>query len=135
MDVSLLVTFIETTIPTGVTFNQWGVAQKGLRHTFRSRKLIVTFDVCALNGLWAGEFGISTNLWGCGGPVTREDFKFTSFEECVSHLWKLVEDYIEKNKSNVSTDFLRFKAAMNRWLAKSSEEKFNVFEETDFYGS
>lgn len=36
MDVSLLVTFVETTIPIGVTFNQWGVAQRGLRYEFKS---------------------------------------------------------------------------------------------------
>lgn len=135
MDVSLLVTLIETTIPIGVTFNQWGVAQRGFRYIFKFQKLTVTFDVCALNGLWAGEFGISTNLWGCGGPITREEFKFSSFEECVSSLWLLAKDYIERNKSNVSMEFLHFKVAMNKWLVSSSEEKFNVFKEVDFYGS
>lgn len=135
MDVSLLVTLIETTIPIGVTFNQWGVASKGFRYEFKFQKLSVTFNVCALNGLWAGEFGITTNLWGCSGPLTREDFKFNSFEECVSYLWLLAKNYIERNKSNVSTEFLRFKVAMNKWLVLSSEEKFNVFKEVDFYVS
>lgn len=64
MDVSILVTLIETTIPFGVTFNQWGVAQRGYRHEFKFHRLSVTFDVCALNGLWGGEVDIITNTWG-----------------------------------------------------------------------
>lgn len=136
MDISLLVTLIETTIPFGVTFNQFGVAQKGFRHTFKFQKLSVEFDVCALNGLWGGSVQISTNLWGCGGPISKTDsFRFSSFEECVEHLWLWAMDYIGRNKSNVSMEFLHFKVAMNKWLVSSSEEKFNVFKEVDFYGS
>lgn len=136
MDVSLLVTLIETTIPFGVTFNQWGVAQRGFRYIFKFQKLSVTFDVCALNGLWGGVVGISTNLWGCDGPITKgESFKFSSFEECVEYLWRWSKDCIERNKSNVSMEFLHFKVAMNKWLVASSEEKFNIFKEVEFYGS
>ena len=136
MDISLLVTFIETTIPFGVTFNQWGVAQRGLRYEFKFRKLSVTFDVCALNGLWGGVARISTNLWGCSGPISKDgSFKFSSFEECVKYLWYWAKDYIERNKSNVSMEFLHFKVDMNKWLASSEEDKFNVFKEADFYGS
>lgn len=32
-------------------------------------------------------------------------------------------------------EFLHFKVAMNKWLVSSSEKKFNVFKEVDFYGS
>lgn len=136
MDVSLLVTLAETTIPIGVTFNQWGVAQKGFRHEFKFQKLSVTFEVCALNGLWGGSTNISTNLWGCASPITKnESFKFSSFEDCATYLWFWAKDYIERNKSNVSMEFLHFKVAMNKWLVLSSEEKFNVFKEVDFYGS
>lgn len=135
MDVSLLTTLIETTIPFGVTFNQWGVAQRGLRYTFNFLKLSVTFDVCAYNGLWGGSLNITTNLWGCGGPITKESFRFSSFEECVSALWMSAFNYISRNKSNVSMEFLHFKVAMNKWLTRSFKEKFNWFKEVDFYGS
>lgn len=135
MDISLLVTLIETTIPFGVTFNQWGVAQRGLRYIFNFRKLSVTFDVCALNGLWGGECDIITHTWGSCGPVTREDFKFRSFEECVTYLWESAHERISRNKENITMEFLHFKVAMNKWLVASSEEKFNVFKEVDFYGT
>lgn len=135
MDVSLLVTLIETTIPIGVTFNQWGVAQKGFRYEFKFQKLSVTFEVCALNGLWGGSVNIRTNTWGCASPITKnESFEFSSFEECVKYLWFWAKDDIERNKSNVSMEFLHFKVAMNKWLVASSEEKFSVFKEVDFYG-
>lgn len=135
MDVSLLVTLIETTIPFGVTFNQWGVSQKGFRYTFKFRKLVVTFDVCAINGLWGGEVDILTNTWGSCGPIARGDFKFCSFEECISYLWKRADEMISRNKEGITMEYLHFKVAMNKWLVSSSEEKFNVFKEVDFYGS
>lgn len=136
MDISLLTILIETTTPFGVTFNQFGVAQKGFRYTFKFQKLFVKFDVCALNGLWGGSVQILTNLWGCGGPISKiNSFRFSSFEECVEHLWLWAMDHIGKNKSNVPMEFLRFKKAMNKWLVSSSEEKFKVFKEVDFYGS
>lgn len=135
MDVSLLVTLIEATIPFGVTFNQWGVAQRGFRYEFKFHRLSVTFDVCALNGLWGGEVGIITNTWGSCGPITREDFKFCSFEECVTYLWESAYERISRNKEGITMEFLHFKVAMNKWLVSSSEEKLNVFKEVDFYGS
>lgn len=135
MDISLLTTLIETTIPFGVTFNQWGVAQKGFRHKFKFHRLSVTFEVCALNGLWGGEVNIMTNTWGSCGPIKKEDFKFCSFEECVTYLWGSAYERIFRNKEGITMEFLRFKAAMNKWLVSSLEEKLNVFEEVDFYDS
>lgn len=135
MDTGLLVTLIETTIPSGVTFNACGVAQGSLRYTFTFQKLRVTFDVCALNGMWGGRRDIMTNLWGTSGPITRRDFTFTSFEECVNHLWWTTADYIERNKSNVSMEFLHFKVAMKKWFTLSSEEKLKWFKVTNIYGA
>ena len=71
MDISLLVTLIEITIPFGVTFNRWGVALHGLRYVFKFQKLSVTFKVCALNGLWGGVVSISTNTWGKLQPINK----------------------------------------------------------------
>lgn len=133
MDASILSTFIEMTTPSGVTFNEHGVAQRGFRYTFKFRKLLVTLEVCALNGLWGGNFHIQTNLWGCGGPIMRIDFKFASFEECASYLWNSSKERIEKDKSNVSMEFLHFKVAMKKWFTLSPEEKFKQFKEVDFY--
>lgn len=136
MDAALLSVFIETTIPFGVTFNQYGVAQKGLRYTFKFQKLSVTFDVCALNGFWGGAEHIHTNLWGCSGPISRNcDFKFSTFEECARHLWWKSFLKIANNKSNVQKEFLRFKSDMDNWFSLSAEEKFNSFKEVNFYGS
>lgn len=136
MNAALLVTLIETTVPFGVTFNQWGVAQRGFRYEFSFRKLSVKLDVCAVNGLWGGSVRISTNTWGCAGPISKSySFRFSSFEECVEHLWSESLSCIERNKSNVSIEFLHFKAAMYKWLTCSSEEKLNTFKEVDFYVS
>lgn len=133
MDVAVLSTLIETSIPLGVTFNSCGVAQRGLRYEFKFQKLSVTFEVCALNGVWGGSLCIFTNLWGCACPITRRDFIFPSFEECVTYLWGLAHDRIERNKANVSMEFLHFKVERNKWLTRSAEEKFNWFKEVNFY--
>ena len=137
MDAALLSSiFIEATIPFGVTFNQFGVAQKGLRQTFKFQKLSVMFDICALNGLWGGVTHIHTNLWGCSGPISRNhSFRFSSFEECVKHLWWESFIQIGNNKENIQKEFIRFKSEMDIWLTLSPEEKFNLFKEVDFYGS
>lgn len=135
-DISLLVPFIETTTPIGVTFNQWGVAQRGFRYTFEFRRLSVTFEVCALNGLWGGSIQIFTNTWGRSGPLTRRDFKFRSFEECTTHLWKNTYEIISSHsQEGNATEFQHYKKTMSKWLALSAEEKFNTFKEVDFYGS
>lgn len=133
MNVSLLVTLIETTIPFGVTFNQCGVAQRGFRHKFKFQRLSITFDVCALNGRWGGKANITTNTWGSYSPITRESFKFRSFEECVTYLWESAYERISHNKEGITMEFLHFKVAMNKWLVSSLDEKFNVFKEVAFY--
>lgn len=133
MDVAVLSTLIGTSIPHGVTFNSCGVAQRGLRYEFKFQKLRVTFEVCSLNGIWGGSLHISTNLWGYACPITRRDFTFSSFEECVTYLWGLAHDRIESNKSNISMEFLHFKVERNKWLTRSAEEKFNWFKEVNFY--
>lgn len=135
MDAALLSIFIETTIPFGVTFNQYGVAKKGLRYTFKFQKLSVMFDICALNGFWGGAGHINAPLWGCGGPISRSSFRFSSFEECVKHLWWESFIRIGNNKENIQKEFIRFKSEMDIWFVLSSEEKFNLFKEVDFYGS
>lgn len=135
MEVSLLTTLIETTIPIGVTFNQFGVAQRGFKYVFKFQKLSVTFRVCALNGLWGGAFSIMTNTWGSCSPIVREDFIFSSFEKCVIYLWKSAYESIYRNRKGITPEFLRFKLAMDKWLVSSLEEKFNAFNEEDFYGT
>lgn len=123
----MLSTLIETTIPYGVTFNTCGVAQKTLRYTFEFRKLRVEFKVIALNGVWGGNLTIMAHQWGYAGPVTRRDCDFASFEDCVSYLWRWACDCIERNKENVSMEFLHFKVDMKKWFSRSSEEKFEWF--------
>ena len=130
MDITLL-PLIETTTPHGVFFNEHGVAKRGLRYTFKFQKLTVEFKTCAINGIWAGEYCINTNLWGVSSPIVRRDFKFTSFDECVTHLWMRAVDYIHTNKSNVSMEYLHFKVAMKKWLSLSVEDKFSWFKESE----
>lgn len=132
MDASLLITFIGAAIPFGITFNKWGVAQKGLRYTFTFRKLLVIFDVCAFNGLWGGSTIIRTNLWGCGGALSKSSIKFSSFEECVEHLWKDALKFISQNGESIPLELQHFKEAMNVWFNSSFEGKFKVFREITF---
>ena len=134
MNVAVLSTLIETSIPHGVTFNSCGVAQRGLRWVFEFKKLKVSLEACAINGVWGGSLHIDTNLWGCAYPLTRSDIKFATFEECVNYLWDVAVCRIEKEKSNVSSEYLRFKEVKNKWLTCSAEEKVNWFKEVDFYG-
>lgn len=134
MNVAVLSTLIETSIPHGVTFNSCGVAQRGLIYSFKFQKLEVIFRVCTLNGMWGGGIDIRANLCGVGVPVSRLSFKFASFEECTTYLWCRSADFIERNKSGVSMEFLHFKVAMKKWFTLSSEEKFKLFKEGDFYG-
>lgn len=135
MDLTVLSTLMsETTIPHGVTFNACGVAQKGLRYTFEFRKLRVEFRVIAINGAWGGNVMVMTPLWGFAGPVTRRDCSFASFEDCVAYLWQWTHDYIERNKENVSMEFLHFKVAERQWTSRSSEEKFAWFNSEHYYG-
>ena len=133
MDVSLLSTLIESSIPANVTFNEYGVAQRGLRYTFSYKRLNVTLDVCAINGLWGGSINIMTNLWGMGGPITRSDFKHSSFETCVTNLWLDALNYINRNKENVVKEAIRFEKELQKWLGSSEEEKYRLFKDTYFY--
>lgn len=138
----VLVTFMETTVPFGVTFNRFGVAQKGLRYSFSFQKLTVTFNACSVNGLWIGGLTINANTWGCSFPVAKQSQGFPSFEECVENLWRRSESFIDANckkaisgsDGDMPEQFARFKVAMDTWLSLPEEEKFNMFEESDFYG-
>ena len=133
MDAILHSLLIGTTIPSGLRFNDFGVAMNGLRHEFRVLKLKVEFDVCSLNGLWGGELDITTNLWGCASPIMQESFIYPTFEECADNLWKDAYEKIARNKANISSEFLHFKVAVKEWFTRSPEEKFNSFKEVEFY--
>lgn len=133
MNIAILSTLIETTTPFGVVFNSWGIAQRGLVYTFSFRKLSVTFKICAINGVWAGNLDVQTNLWGRSRPISRRDFTFASFEECTDYLWNDAYEFIDKNKENVSMEFLRFKEEMKKWLALDVNQKVALFREKDFY--
>lgn len=129
MEASLLITFIGVTIPFGLTFNKWGVAQKGLRYTFKFQKLFVIFDVCAFNGLWGGSMTVRATLWGCGGVLSKSSLKFSSFEECVEYLWKDALKFITQNGEDIPLEIQHFKRAMGVWIDSSFEDKFKAFEE------
>ena len=132
MDISIATCFIETTIPLGVTFNEWGVALKGLEHRFEVKNLSVTFRVCALNGLWGGEVTLMGKTWGLAQPILKWDsFKFLTFEECTTYLWRLAENNIIRNSGD--TEVHKFKGAMDKWFMASSEDKLKCFKEVDFY--
>lgn len=136
MDTSLHSLLIETTIPAGVRFNENGVAMNGLRYEFNFRSLKIKFDVCALNGIWGGDVDIMAKTWGCGGSIGRnQDFKFRSFEECADSLWKYTYYRLERNKDNMSMEFLHFKVAYKKWLTLTTEQKYELFKETEFYGT
>lgn len=134
MDTSLIPILIETRTPTGLTFNQWGVAQRGFEYTFRFQLLIVTFHACAINGVWAGSFDLQSNTFGCCSPIMRRGFTWTSFEECVDNLWRDVFGRLQNSEDANKPSFLHFKVAFKKWFTLSSEEKFNLFEEVNFYG-
>lgn len=127
---------IETTVPVGVRFNEHGVAMNGLRYEFNFHRLKIEFDVCALNGIWGGSVDIMTKTWGCGGPIARNhDFKFRSFEECADSLWRYAYYRVERNKDDMSVEFLHFKVAYKKWFTLTDEQKYELFKETEFYGT
>ena len=132
MDAILHFLLIETTIPVGVRFNENNVAMNGLRHEFNFHRLHVKFDLCFVNGLWGGEYDVMTNTWGCGGPITREDFKLHSFEECADYLWGSVFERVSRNKEGITKEFLHFKVTYKRWLTLTVEQKYNLFKEAEF---
>ena len=133
MDAILHFLLIETTIPVGVRFNENNVAMNGLRHEFNFHRLHVKFDLCFVNGLWGGEYDVMTNTWGCGGPITREDFKLHSFEECADYLWGSVFERVSRNKEGITKEFLHFKVTYKRLLTLTVEQKYNLFKEAEFY--
>lgn len=135
LDISLFSLLFENTFPLGVTFNECGVAQKGLEClVFKSKGLRVTFKVCAVNGLWGGGVSVWGSSWGCGEPIGKNCFKFKSFKECVDSLWTRTSGFIERSHPN-SKEFLSFKRSMDAWMTFSFEKTFNSFKEVTFYGS
>ena len=135
MNLALFSLLIETTIPAQLRFNEHGVAMNGLRHEFNFHRLRVKFDVCSINGLWGGEYRITTNTWGRSGPIVRRDFKFCSFEECTDYLWGTACKEISLNKEGITMEFLHFKVAYKKWLTLTVEQKYNLFKEVEFYGT
>ena len=129
-----LLSLIETTIPIGVTFNTCGVARKGLRYCFKSQKLDVHIDICALNGLWGGGIHIMTNTWGVSIPIIRcRSFVFSSFEECTKHFWAFADATICKY-DELKKDYSQFRKSFKNWQMLSMNDKLNSFKETTFYG-
>lgn len=133
MDLSII-TLIESTVPSNITFNSFGVAQNGLLYNFSKLRLSVTFRVMSINGIWYGALTVNGGSWGFSEPLTKQNTKCLSFEECTDNLWKSAFLYIERNKSGYTGEFLNFKVEIKKWFSLNSEKKYALFKEENFYG-
>lgn len=130
MDASLLISIIEDN-PFATTFNEWGVAERGLKLLLSYKKVRVSFEVCVINGLWGGSSQVDTPSAGFGSPITRGSLNFSSLEECIEPLWEHVRNFLYKQ--NRLAEVRHFEEYMSKWASLSYEEKLRCFKVADFY--
>lgn len=142
LDLSVLVTFIETTLPTGVWFNTHGVAMRGYRWTVWDNGGKLEFDVICRNGLWGGSCEVCSSSWGYGGPITRSDCKYPTLSECITDMWEYFAKRVssndkesERSSINYRTKwFKKAEAEYKHFMALKPEYQLQLFKEVDFYG-
>lgn len=89
IDLALL-NLIRTTTPSGLWFNDCGVAQKVLRHSVCKKFYSYTIDLICINGIWGGcikyMYCYKGNYGGMSGPVSEKSCRYTNVGDCITEL-------------------------------------------------
>ena len=94
---TLIIPFIETTIPMGLEENEHGVAHHVLlaKGEHKSQKTHWSIEIMAVNGIWYGASSAHAPLGGYCSPCTRTH-PFISADDCIDYQYNSICSYFKR---------------------------------------
>ena len=92
-----IISLLRTTVPEGMWFNRFGIAQRVFMFKWEGKgHSRVEIECGSLNGVWGFSYTIACNYHGCGSGLWINDFKYLTFEECLSVAKDKITEFFEK---------------------------------------
>lgn len=90
-----ILSLIRTTVPSGLWFSQFGIAQKVLLYKWNTKGANFQIQIAAINGVWGFATSMFNKTYGNGGGLSEKyDFRYNSFSECLECACnKIVRDF------------------------------------------
>lgn len=84
--------------------------------------------------MWAVKVDLMCQNWGSGGPITRRDFIYPTFEEALSYAWDYIQKRFENSSGTSRKESTIFYKEYSKYKDMASENYFTLFKEGNFYG-
>ena len=129
MEPSLL-SLIKTYVPSQLYVNENGVITRYLKYDVSKGNITLMFSLFSENGIWGGAISLfMCSTWGMGHPLTLDDAKFSTLEDCMADLWNYLELRVSLNEAFNNSKVIKFiKSERKKWDSIPSNEKINYLK-------